>query len=124
MVTCIEAVVHEVAHLYLYLLQLRDPLLTNGAEAGFGSPFRPDPRPLSGIYHAMFVLARTIRCLRILSKSNELLSDLPERASRKLLNVSELEANFDTVVSVLLEHANLTSRGAQLMQFCRVAVYK
>lgn len=52
-----EFFVHEEAHLYLFLVNREDPILLNPTDIYF-SPIRKEERPLMGIYHANFVLAR------------------------------------------------------------------
>lgn len=52
-----ESIVHEFRHNLLHQLELSYPLYEAGSpqEARFYSPWRPDPRPLHGILHALFV---------------------------------------------------------------------
>jgi HEXXH motif-containing protein len=51
--------VHEAAHTLLTALAVEEPLVKNPRGARYRSPVRTDPRPMEGIYHATFVLART-----------------------------------------------------------------
>ena len=67
----IEDIVHESAHLELYLVQLDDPLVLNDKEARYSAPFRPDSRPMYGIYHAMYVLGHILKCLNDLNNIPE-----------------------------------------------------
>jgi HEXXH motif-containing protein len=52
-----ESIVHEFRHNLLHQLELSFPLYTHDSPtaARFYSPWRPDPRPLHGILHALFV---------------------------------------------------------------------
>ena len=63
----IEHLVHEIAHLRLELLRVHDPLVHNDLSALHRAPFRRDPRPMLGVYHATFVVARMMGVLRKLS---------------------------------------------------------
>jgi HEXXH motif-containing protein len=58
----LEALVHESAHLYLYLTEAGGPLINPDHTERYSSPLRADPRPLRGIllaYHALaFISAR------------------------------------------------------------------
>ncbi|MEZ8844781.1 HEXXH motif-containing putative peptide modification protein [Vibrio splendidus] len=54
-----EHIIHETAHNLLYQLWYQDKIITND-HGLFYTPFRKDERPISGVFHAMFVLARTI----------------------------------------------------------------
>ncbi len=53
-----DYLIHETAHQYLYNLMANDEIISG--DGLFSSPLRKDPRPISGIYHAVFVLARLI----------------------------------------------------------------
>lgn len=55
----LEFFIHEQSHLYVYLLNKDDPLVLNSKEI-HESPFRKEKRPLMGIYHAVFILARVL----------------------------------------------------------------
>lgn len=52
-----ESIVHEFRHNLLHQLERAYPIFEPGSpnEARFYSPWRDDPRPLSGILHALFV---------------------------------------------------------------------
>ena len=52
----LEALVHETAHHYLFLVQAVRPLVDPAHSVLYRSPLRPDPRPLLGVllaYHAL-----------------------------------------------------------------------
>ena len=59
-----EFLVHEVSHLHLHAMMGEDPMVLNSDSERFTSPLRPDKRPMSGIFHATFVLARIVRAFR------------------------------------------------------------
>ena len=52
-----EAMVHEFYHNDLYLLQEVQSLYESSPGELLYSPFRPDPRPLDGLYHALYVFS-------------------------------------------------------------------
>jgi hypothetical protein len=54
----VEYLLHETAHQYLFNLMVFDAVCTG--EGIYESPLRKDPRPMEGIYHATFVLARIL----------------------------------------------------------------
>ena len=59
--TMAEALIHEFSHNKINALARLEPLLENGDGARFGSPLRPDPRPLHGVLlavHAFVPVAR------------------------------------------------------------------
>ncbi len=63
----IEHLVHEIAHLRLELLRVHDVLVHNDLVPRYAAPFRRDPRPMLGVYHATFVVARMMSVLRKLA---------------------------------------------------------
>jgi hypothetical protein len=63
----VEHLVHEIAHLRLELLRVHDPLVNNDLIPRYQAPFRRDPRPMLGVYHATFVVARMMSVLRKLA---------------------------------------------------------
>lgn len=117
----LEMLVHEIAHLHLYLLQLNDPMVMNGADEGFASPFRPDPRPMSGIYHAMFVLARSIEFFAnvgALAEKGALHVD-PSKVGELRTLESRFRANFRDIDSVITKYAEMSPTGAATFARCR-----
>lgn len=64
----LEHLIHEVAHLRLESVFMHERLVLNPlSEQRFRAPIRDDPRPMRGVFHATFVLARIIRVFRRLS---------------------------------------------------------
>lgn len=63
----VENIIHEMSHIELYIKQLLDPLVSTGTY--LKSPFRDQPRPVNGVFHAAFVLTRIILYMRNLSFS-------------------------------------------------------
>lgn len=57
-------IVHELSHLHLYALAKDDVLVLNEERELFCSPLRADKRPMIGVFHAVFVLARMVRAFR------------------------------------------------------------
>ena len=57
-VSMAEGLVHEAAHSLLLGYTLGAPLVKNDSSELFVSPLRVDPRPMDGIVHATYVLAR------------------------------------------------------------------
>ncbi|MDX7990351.1 aKG-HExxH-type peptide beta-hydroxylase [Xenorhabdus littoralis] len=54
----VENIIHEMSHIELYIKQLLDPLVSTGTY--LKSPFRDQPRPANGVFHAAFVLTRIV----------------------------------------------------------------
>lgn len=53
-----QTIVHETAHNLLFAIARNEPLVGSRKVERHASPLREDPRPMDGIFHAMFVSAR------------------------------------------------------------------
>lgn len=100
-----DHIVHESGHLYLNALMAHDRLILNDDSRTYPAPTRSDPRPLFGILHATFILAR--------------LADTFERiaAVEPFPYAGKLEAvrrQFAHGVATLREHGIFTEQGAAL----------
>ena len=69
-VTLVEALAHETAHALLFGLTLGVDLTLNDPAERYASPLRRDPRPIEGIVHATYVLARMVYALGTLRGSS------------------------------------------------------
>lgn len=64
----IEHIVHEISHLRLHTMFFQEKFVLNpDDELKFRAPIRDDLRPMFGIFHGTFVLARMIRVFKKLS---------------------------------------------------------
>jgi hypothetical protein len=99
----IEHLVHEISHLKLELLAQHGPLVLNPPEERYPPPIRKDPRPMSGIVHATFVLARMVRVFGTLVA----LGHGPAHAAR----LDALTAQFEQGLSTVRAHARFTEHG-------------
>ena len=108
-----ETLVHEAAHGTLFAMSPVEFYVLNPAEERFSSPLRLDPRPLDGIYHATFVLARMHVAMRELVASPDL--DQDARAQAMAL-ARHSRANFQEGYDVLAAHADYTPTGRAIME--------
>ena len=53
-----ESIAHECAHALLFGFGMGAPLVENEPEELYPSPLRSDPRPMDGVVHATYVIAR------------------------------------------------------------------
>lgn len=60
-----EAIVHEYHHNELFALEATQKLADHDQKAIFYSPWRSDPRPLSGLFHALHVFSAVVRFYRM-----------------------------------------------------------
>jgi hypothetical protein len=108
-----QMLVHESAHNLIFGLSVDDPLLENDPEERYASPLRPDPRPLEGIYHATYVIARMHLALRLLLESG--LLSAPDQVKART-DLKHNERIFAEGFSTLQQHARLTPLGAELIE--------
>jgi len=109
----VQKIVHESSHNLLFGLSTDSTLVENSDDELFSSPLRREPRPMDGIYHAAFVLAREHRAVWRLLDSGILSPSLQEEARKELAQNKRL---FDNAIKVVREHGKLTSLGETIMQ--------
>jgi hypothetical protein len=113
-----EALTHESAHLLQFGMTGGNPVVENSDEERFASPLRPDPRPMEGIAHATYVLARMSYCLDCIAE----LGDLPESERSGLAAAREENRHlYQDGLSTVLEHARFTSTGRAIFNSCLAA---
>ena len=108
-----EDLVHEATHELLFALSLDEPLVTNPSSDRFASPLRTDPRPMDGIFHATFVVARVHYALSCMS-AGDVMTDAEKERSRAILG--DYRRRFRDSVALIREHGQLTDTGRQVLQ--------
>jgi HEXXH motif-containing protein len=111
-VSLIEGLVHESAHSLLFGLMIDEPLVLNRDWERFQSPLRDDLRPIDGIYHATFVVARVHYAMRRLLASG-LLDGADEEEVTEMLAMNRKA--FTEGLSTVERHGRLTNRGTAVM---------
>ncbi|HFQ5441791.1 TPA: HEXXH motif-containing putative peptide modification protein [Vibrio vulnificus] len=118
-----EHIIHESAHNLLYQLWHHDPIITDD-DGLFYTPFRKDERPISGVFHAMFVLARTIYGFNQLLKNPDVHLETHQISSHynEANNELPFTDKFYQTVEVLEKSGKLTEFGNRIMKDCVVLV--
>lgn len=114
-----EHIIHEAAHNLLYQLWYQEPIITSD-DGVFYTPFRKDERPISGVYHAMFVLARTIYGFNHLLSNPDIelkQSDISSHYNEANNQLPFTEKFFQTV-EVIEQSGRLTPFGQKVMNDC------
>lgn len=114
-----EALAHETAHALLFGLVLGANLTLNDPAERFASPLRSDPRPIEGLVHAVYVLARIVWTLRRLAASDALTATERGRAADK---INRNLARFHDGLSTVNAHARFTRVGTEISAECRRAM--
>lgn len=116
----IEHVVHEAAHNLLYAHWTADPIFTNHNDTLYFTPFRHDTRPLSAIFHAMFVLARTIYVFDSVHRNlphtldfSNIRTNYNERG-----NTASFKIKFSQTAEIVSKNAELTIYGRKIFEGC------
>lgn len=118
-VTLVESLAHETAHALLFGMTLGADLTTNDASERYASPLRPDLRPIEGIVHATYVLARMNYALERLLNSPRLEGKERALIEQKLSrNLASYAAGLETVAA----HARFTAEGTLIFDACRAAM--
>ena len=118
-VTLVEGLAHETAHALLFGLTLGADLTSNDPAERYASPLRPDPRPIEGIVHATFVLARMNYALAALREARALNTSEHRLIADKL---ARNRASYEAGLGVVLAHARFTSQGQAIFDACRAAM--
>lgn len=104
------SLVHETSHHVLFAHSPKDGVVTNSPEELYSSPLRVDPRPMEGIHHATFVLARMALVAKLLLESG-LLSKQDNELARE--TIADSRTLFADGMETLDQHAAYTPPGAQ-----------
>lgn len=114
-----ETLVHESSHSYLFDLTSLERLTMNRMDERYESPLRLDPRPIDGIFHAVFVLAHMYAFLREVAENQAAPEDLRQEAEE--VSARRVVA-FNDGYSVLERHAKPTATGRAILKRIRAMV--
>lgn len=112
------ALIHESSHQQVFLLHLDDPIILNAADERYSSPLRVEPRPMEGIFHAMWVSARMVLASGAVLTSDTSAEWHEELARQKSAALRAFRDCEQTVAA----HAKLTDFGQELFQSARRAI--
>src|SRR6185312_8097604 len=108
-----ETIAHEAGHNALFALAPVNGHVENDDDERYSSPLRVDPRPMNGIYHATFVLARMCFAMREVATSPKAPAALAAEARKLSERSATLFAHGHKVVR---EHGRLTPEGRKIMR--------
>lgn len=107
-----QTLAHESCHNLLFGYCIDGRLVHNPDDERYASPLRIDPRPLDGIYHATFVLARMYYTAATIADSAQLSPELQQKAQQEM---KDRQVGFYDGLSTLKQHADYTDQGKALM---------
>jgi HEXXH motif-containing protein len=111
-----QALAHESGHNLLFGFCSSGPLVENPDEELFSSPLRKDPRPMDGVFHATYVIARMHQTVSRLLDAGVL--DEHEREAA-IADLAAHQRNFDAGDRVVRDGARLTPLGAEVIDAAR-----
>jgi len=115
--------VHESSHLKLFHAYLDDEIVLNDPAERYGSPLRRELRPMNGLYHAAFVLARMAAFATAMMESRTATPVFgPQGAEQFQAEAQAAVARFDSAHEIIVRHGRLTPKGAALIAEAAFAV--
>jgi HEXXH motif-containing protein len=111
-----QALAHESGHNLLFGLSANGPLVDNPDDELFSSPLRKDPRPMDGVFHATYVVARMHQTLSRLLESSVLDG---EQVAAAEADLAIHRRNFDAGDQVVREGGRLTNAGREAIGAAR-----
>lgn len=114
-----QALAHESGHNLLFGLCANGPLVENDDEEAFSHPLRQDPRPMDGVVHAAYVIARMHQTVERLLESGVLDEEQRAAAAKDIQLHREYFAASDEVIR---SGALLTPVGKAAMEAARAQV--
>jgi HEXXH motif-containing protein len=108
--------IHESSHLKLFHAYLDDEVVLNDPNATYTSPLRRETRPMNGIFHAAFVLARMILFSTDLLQSGQTDAVLGHGETARLRDDLRRSIGlFDEAHGVIEAHGELTPKGSAIL---------
>lgn len=114
----VKELAHEATHALLFGLAEAKPLTTNDPEERRTSPLRPEPRPVEGIVHATYVVARVNHILLEIARGNDVSAEERETVVENLGRQARL---FRSGLATVDEYARFTPEGGAIFDSCRAA---
>ena len=111
-----QALAHESGHNLLFGHCVNGSLVENEDDEAFAHPLRQDPRPMDGVFHAAYVIARMHQTVERLLESGILDAEQTEAARKELILHRR---NFAEADSVIRSGGRLTPLGAQAIEAAR-----
>lgn len=115
-IALVEGLAHESGHCVLFGLCADGPLVENDDVDRFASPLRSDPRPMDGIVHAAYVVARMHQAVRTILDAGMLDSDDADYARTSLDQHAQA---FRRGIDTIDQHARLTPLGREVLAGAR-----
>lgn len=113
----VQVLAHESGHNLLFGLCADGPLIENDDTERYRSPVRRDPRPMDGLVHAAFVVARMHQAVRALVDADALTPAQRPEADKALAGHRK---SFWDAIETIERHARFTPLGQSVMDGARL----
>ncbi|MDB5663802.1 HEXXH motif-containing putative peptide modification protein [Cypionkella sp.] len=107
--------IHESSHMKLFCAYLDDEIVLNDLAETYSSPLRLEPRPMNGIYHAAYVLARMACFAHDLRQSGRATEVIGTAADGLNLALQASVVGFGSALEVIRSHGKLTELGLSII---------
>ena len=111
-----QALAHESGHNLLFGFCSSGSLVENADDELFSSPLRTDPRPMDGVFHATYVVARMHQTVSRLLAAGVIGDDAMDGA---LADLAAHRRNFAAGDQVIRDGGRLTPLGTELIESAR-----
>lgn len=112
----VGTLIHESSHLKLFSAYLDDEIVLNDPNEVYSSPLRREARPMNGIYHAAFVLARMASFMHSLSKTGQAVTLIGTDSALLGAKIKSAVQGFDAAYDVISSQGQLTSLGRTIIE--------
>lgn len=120
-IALVKQIAHEATHALLFGLTKAKPLTTNSPDERRASPLRPEPRPIEGIVHATFVLARVNHILIEIARGNATSGDERDTLRESIDRQTRL---YRSGLATIETYARFTPEGGAIFDSCRAAALR
>lgn len=110
----IENIVHECAHMDLYMKQLIDPIVEGNAQ--LESVFRKKLRPQNAVFHSCYVLYHILIILNKIKVTGIEILNNDENKIELDLRIDRITKDLMSTIKIIKSKANLTLFGKALLQ--------
>lgn len=112
----VVTLIHESSHLKLFSAYLDDEIVLNDPNEVYSSPLRREARPMNGIYHAAFVLARMVSFMHKLRTTGQASAVIGTGLAALDSRINGAVQGFEAAYDVISSQGQLTSLGRTIIE--------
>lgn len=112
----VVTLIHESSHLKLFSAYLDDEIVLNDPNEVYSSPLRRESRPMNGIYHAAFVLARMVSFMHNLSETGQAGAVIGTDLTVLDARIKSAAQGFEAAYGLIATQGQLTSLGRTIIE--------